>query len=309
MSEIGLHQELVGKLSPELVSQSEANLQDLLRCEEVRNLKFLSWGLARLLDECDYVFLDTNVLLNGVICFRTHIDWMKDYINKRREFNVISLSKVHYAHERGSDKRINLEELYESVQQDLLCGDLNLQILEEAFRCRPVMLSTKAFEEAHTNYTLARRQIALEVGKERPQRRHNIGLHVNRKSKGDIDARLKSEGELMSRRFGKVDRGIVECIRANMNRLSGILSFIDLANRIVEDSGIYNSPHLSDHRVIDSAMQYQGLIGIVTHDRGFEGKIEEVRRGRVYRELPVSSVYLLTGTSNLQAYKLLKITS
>ena len=73
MSEIGLHQELVGKLSPELVSQSEANLQDLLRCEEVRNLKFLSWGLARLLDECDYVFLDTNVLLNGVICIQENI--------------------------------------------------------------------------------------------------------------------------------------------------------------------------------------------------------------------------------------------
>lgn len=289
-----------------IAATSEANMWDLLRCKEVSGLKFLSEGLARLLDEGDYIFLDTSVLLHGVVCFTTPRDWMNDYRNKRHDFNVISLSKVHYAHERGTDGRINLEYLYEAVQQDLHIGDLNLQIWEDAFKCRPVMLPRQTFEETTRNYTIAKKQIAFEEGRRQPRKRFRGGIRTNRKSRRDIDTCVRSEKGLVSRRFGRVDIGLIECIRANMSRLSGILSFAQLNDRITEDSGIYSAydPHYVDHVIIDSAAAYPGRVGIATFDTGFRGKVVEVKEERSSRGLPIPVINLLTGIRNLRTYEL-----
>ncbi len=295
-------------LAPGLVSQSEANLQDLLQCREVQDLRFLSEGLVRLLDECDSVFLDTSVLLNGTFTFRVSPNWMKSYFNKRGEFNLHSLSSVHLAYERGRDGRIDLDELYMVIGEDILRGDLSLQIFEEAFKCRNVRLAIQVFGEASRNYSLARRQVAYEEGRVDRLYRYPRNLHTNKKKRRNWDVRVRSIKELALGRAGRLDPNLIKCIKLNLDRLSGILSFAQLNNRVVEDSGIYPiDVQYSDSLVIDGAMQYPGVVGIVTQDMKFGGKVREVVRERISRKLNVPRVYLLTGFRNLETYEISRI--
>ncbi|HLC37294.1 MAG TPA: hypothetical protein VJJ53_00770 [Candidatus Nanoarchaeia archaeon] len=310
MSEIGLHQELVGKLSPELVNQSEANLQDLLRCEEVRNLRFLSKGLVRLLDITDNVFLDTNILLNGTFTFRDPTSWMRDYTNQSGEFNLYSVSRIHHAYETSTDIRIDMNELYEYLAEDILRGDLSLRIFDEALRCREVRLPFQVYREALRNYTLAKKQVAIEEGKVGFKHRYGKGTHINQKKRKGRQVKIRSERELAFMRSGKIDSDIVRGVKMNLGRLSGLLTFAELNDRVVRDSGIYpQKSGYGDHLVIDGALQYHGIIGIATQDGKFKEKIRWVIGERLSKRLYIPQVYLLTGFRDLETYDLLKITS
>ena len=298
------------RLAQELVESRELNLQGLLRCEEVRNLKFLSEGLVRLLNTTDSVFLDTSVLLNGTFTFRGVTSWMRNYANKNGEFNLYSVSRIHHAHETSADRRIDMGELYECLAKDILSGDLSLRIFDEILRCREVRLPLQTYEEASKNYTLAKRQVAIEEGRGGPRYRYGKGTHTNQRKRKNRQLKLRSERELTLMRSGKIDPDIVRGVKMNLRRLSGLLTFAELNEKVVRDSGIYpQEPGYGDHLVIDGALQYHGAVGIVTQDSRFKETVRRVIDERISRELYVPRVYLLTGFRDLETYDLLTIKS
>ena len=150
----------------------------------------------------------------------------------------------------------------------------------------------------------------MEGRKVRPRYRYGKGTHINQRKRKTRQVEQWSERELALMRSGKIDPDIVMGVKMNLRRLSGLLTFAELNEKVVRDSGIYpQEPGYGDHLVIDGALQYHGAVGIVTQDSRFKETVRRVIDERISRELYVPRVYLLTGFRDLETYDLLTIKS
>lgn len=280
----------------EILQAKKRQLEDLLQNEEVRGFPALSEGL-KILFECDYIFLDTNVLCDGFASFdiepnSSNLKWIKKYT--KMDFYIPEFVKVYYDLQRGIITETNFKDLRSVIDDNLLFSDLKLQVLSAMFDIYSVFIPETVLHETDNLCRIVTSQLPI-LDRKKYIKKHKWKKPITRTSKKmRASAGYRKAVERMYAERDLKDPDLAKNFQYCISQVRDLLSLAELKDRIAANAGNYSSDHdFNDHNIIDSAMSYPGVIGIVTQDRAFIDKIPEVIQLRAERGLNVPTVVLL----------------
>lgn len=282
----------------EILQAKKRQLEDLLQNEEVRGFPALSEGL-KILFECDYIFLDTNVICEGFTSFylgldspKPKLEWVRRYTKER--FYISNLLRVYQALQKGRITKTNFEDLRRVIDDNLLFSDLKLQVLSAMFDIYSVFIPETVLHETDNLCRIVTSQLPI-LDRKKYIKKHKWKKPITRTSKKMSEsAGYRKAVEQMYAERDLKDPDLVKNFQYCISQVRDLLSLAELKDRIAANAGNYSSDHdFNDHNIIDSAMSYPGVIGIVTQDRAFIDKIPEVIQLRAERGLNVPTVVLL----------------
>ena len=104
---------------------------------EFETLRTLSEGLVGLIEENDFVFVDTSLLFKGIKSFDVnYLEWVRMFSHRMtgrevERFNLRTLIKVNIAYEGGFLSPDDLDDIYCVIGDDLLRAKFTLSVLAE----------------------------------------------------------------------------------------------------------------------------------------------------------------------------------
>ena len=276
--------------------------------QEFETLKALSQGLVELVEENDFVFVDTSFLFNGYSSFDVRgLGWTRLYSFKtkqeRKRFDLMSLKKVNIAYEEDCFiSTSDLDDVYCIVNEELLRASFALSTLDDLLDHEGLLFPQEVYDESKELYKIAKDRLDSFTRKpKRKLRPRSQGIKSKRFGKPK-----PSRSEETSRRPAIVDKyrkDLIKSFKGNTSLMEGLLKGMVEEGKIVENGDSYDGDDYSDHRIIDTAMGYPGRVGIVTLDHHFELKIGEVARFRREQGLDIPFVNLLISRHNLERYE------
>ncbi|MAF51247.1 MAG: hypothetical protein CMH64_04105 [Nanoarchaeota archaeon] len=280
------------------MTESKAKLEKILNGEEVKELKAISEGLKGLVEWNDFVFLDTSFLVNRIAnIFNYGKQWIEKYksprVNGRSRIDFESIEAVYKAFVEGSNPKINLQNLQGCLDENLLVSDLGVLSLQELISLGNILISERVYQEAENIYTKRGKAI---IDLERKDR--NILRNLN----GDPQTTIRSQSVMFYR------EDFVENYKKALNNLGELLRLFRSERLVVENGNSYPSDdrngEYADYVIIDTAMERQGHVGIITHDKDFRKKIAQVGalRKRLGKDTPASTS-LIIAPDDLKDYR------